>query len=94
MPVADRRTVFYYSYLKLVSLTSCWTASSSFGKDNFLYLVAAYRLAQFTPFYAPNFSVSRHCLSEEGAQMADFGVLKRPNRTNGLRLTLFDRCHA
>ena len=98
MPVADRRTVFYNSYFKL-SLTSCWTASIFFMKDSFLYLVAVYRVlhltsvvqAQFTHFYAPHFPVKS---SLRRAQMADFGVLKSPNRTHGLRLTLFDHCHA
>ena len=98
MPVADRRTVFFNSYFKL-SLTSCWTASSFFRKDSFLYLVAVYRVlhltsvvqAQFTHFYAPHFPVKS---SLRRAQMADFGVLKSPNRTHGLRLTLFDHCHA
>ena len=64
MPVADSRTVFVNSYFKL-SLTSCWTASSFFRKDSFLYLVAVYRVlhltsvvqAQFTHFYAPHFPV-------------------------------------
>ena len=98
VPVADRRTVFDYSYFKL-SLTSCWTASSSFRNDSLLYLVAVYCVlhltsvvqAQFTHFYAPHFPVKS---SLRRAQTADFGVLKSPNRTHGLRLTLFDHCHA